>query len=229
MLILIFIVFFIIGMVVSNRLKSRIREYSQIPTSSGLSGAEVAQMMLRDNNIYDVTITSTPGQLTDHYNPTNKTINLSEAVYHGRDVAAAAIAAHETGHAVQHATAYSFLQFRSAMVPIVSFSSKLLNIILIMAILGTFAMGFNFELMLWIVIGAQATITLFSLVTLPVEYDASNRALVWLKMSRITQGVEYDKAKNALSWAARTYLVSALAAITTLLYYVLMLVGGGDD
>ncbi|MDP4663712.1 MAG: zinc metallopeptidase, partial [Salibacteraceae bacterium] len=201
---------------------------SEVPTSSGLSGAEIAQKMLNDNRIYDVKITSVEGELTDHYNPENKTINLSREVYSGRSVSAAAVAAHETGHALQHATAYSMLQFRSAMVPIVSISSKLMNVIFILGFVGVFAMGFGQTLFLLIII-AQAVITLFSLVTLPVEYDASNRALAWLNDSGIARGSEYDKAADALKWAARTYLVATLAAVSQLLYFVLSFMGGSDD
>ncbi|MDP4763280.1 MAG: zinc metallopeptidase [Salibacteraceae bacterium] len=228
MYLIIIIAFTLIGMAVSSRLKSKFREYSEVPTSSGLSGAEIAQKMLNDNRIYDVKITSVEGELTDHYNPENKTINLSREVYSGRSVSAAAVAAHETGHALQHATAYSMLQFRSAMVPIVSISSKLMNVIFILGFVGVFAMGFGQTLFLLIII-AQAVITLFSLVTLPVEYDASNRALAWLNDSGIARGSEYDKAADALKWAARTYLVATLAAVSQLLYFVLSFMGGSDD
>jgi len=228
MYLIIIIAFTLIGMAVSSRLKSKFREYSEVPTSSGLSGAEIAQKMLNDNRIYDVKITSVEGELTDHYNPENKTINLSREVYSGRSVSAAAVAAHETGHALQHATAYSMLQFRSAMVPIVSISSKLMNVIFILGFVGVFAMGFGQTLFLLIII-AQAVITLFSLVTLPVEYDASNRALAWLNDSGIARGSEYDKAADALKWAARTYLVATLAAVSQLLYFVLSFMGGRDD
>jgi len=224
---IILIGFGILSWAVSSRLKNRFREYSEVPTSSGLSGAEIAEKMLRDNNIRDVRVVSVEGELTDHYNPKNKTINLSRAVYHGRNVAAAAVAAHETGHAVQHATAYSMLQFRSAMVPVVNLSSKLMNVIFIMAILGGAVFGLVPQMFMLIIV-AQAVITLFSLVTLPVEFDASARALQWLNMSKITVGQEYDKAKNALQWAASTYVVATLAAITQLLYFI-MAFGGGRD
>jgi Zn-dependent membrane protease YugP len=224
---IILIGFGILSWAVSSRLKNRFREYSEVPTSSGLSGAEIAEKMLRDNNIRDVRVVSVEGELTDHYNPKNKTINLSRAVYHGRNVAAAAVAAHETGHAVQHATAYSMLQFRSAMVPVVNLSSKLMNVIFIMAILGGAVFGLVPQMFMLIIV-AQAVITLFSLVTLPVEFDASARALQWLNMSKITVGQEYDKAKNALQWAASTYVVATLAAITQLLYFI-MAFGGSRD
>lgn len=221
--------FMILSWAVGARLKSKFRQYSEIPTSNGMSGAEIARKMLNDNGIYDVEILSVDGQLTDHYNPQNKTINLSREVYNGRNVSAAAVAAHETGHAVQHAHAYSFLQFRSAMVPLVSLSSKLMNMIFIASIFFSFVLHiFSFQTTLLIIIAAQAVITLFSLVTLPVEFDASNRALVWLKSTGIAGGMEYDKAKDALKWAAMTYVVSALAAVSSLLYYVSMLTGGDD-
>ncbi|MGD1848921.1 MAG: zinc metallopeptidase [Salibacteraceae bacterium] len=226
---LIFIVFALISMAVGAQLKRKFREFSQVPTSSGLSGAQIAARMLRDNNIYDVEITSVPGKLTDHYNPANKTINLSEEVYHGRHVAAAAVAAHETGHAVQHATAYSMLQLRSKLVPIANIGTNIMNYVMMASLLfwGAFQL-FSFDIALYIIIGAQASITLFTLVTLPVEFDASNRALVWLNASRITQGEEYRKAKSALSWAASTYVVAALAAVANLLYWVLLLLGNRD-
>lgn len=226
---IILIGFMIISWMVGNKLKSKFKEYSAIPTSTGMSGAEVAEKMLRDNNIRDVRVISVEGQLTDHYNPQNKTINLSYDVYHGRNVSAAAVAAHETGHAVQHAEAYSFLQFRSAMVPLVSISSKMMNFIFIASIFFSAILHmFSYQQVLLVIVISQAVITLFSLVTLPVEFDASNRALVWLNSSGITRGMEYDKAKDALKWAAMTYVVSAIAAISTLLYYVGLL-GGSDD
>lgn len=226
-LIIIFIVFAGLSWFVGNRLRSRFREYSEIPTSSGLSGAEIAAKMLRDNGISDVEIVSVEGELTDHYNPKNKTINLSREVYRGRNVGAAAVAAHETGHAVQHAHAYSFLQLRSAMVPLVGISSKLMSIIFMVSLLGGFVFNFFQEAMI-LVVAAQAVITLFSLVTLPVEFDASNRALVWLNGARITQGEEHEKATNALRWAASTYVVATLAAIAQLLYFVFAFMGGDD-
>ena len=224
---IILIGFGILSWWVSSKLKRRFREYAEVPTSSGMSGAEIAQQMLRDNNIRDVQVVSVEGELTDHYNPQTKTINLSRAVYHGRNVSAAAVAAHETGHAVQHATAYSMLQFRSAMVPIVNLSSRLMNVIFIMAILGGAVFGLVPQMFMLIIV-AQAVITLFSLVTLPVEFDASNRALAWLNASRITVGEEHEKAKNALQWAASTYVVATLAAITQLLYFILAFGGNRD-
>ena len=228
MYLLIFIVFAGLGFLVSTRLKQKFRKYSQTPLSSGMSGQEVAEKMLRDHGIYDVQVISTPGSLTDHYNPANKTVNLSEDVYHERNIAAAAVAAHECGHAVQHATAYSWLQMRSTLVPIVGISSKIMNIIFIFGFLGTFAFNFPFDIILLVIIAAQAIIALFSVITLPVEYDASNRAIKWLKTSGVAGFSEIEKANDALKWAARTYVVSALAAVTTLLYYVLRYMGSRD-
>lgn len=226
MYLLIFIGFALLSMAAGAQLKRKFKAFSKVPTSSGLSGAEIAARMLRDNNIYDVEITSVQGHLTDHYNPTHKTINLSEDVYHGRHVAAAAVAAHETGHAVQHATAYSMLQLRSKLVPIANFGSNIMQYVMIAAFVGwgVFSL-FQLDLVLYIVIAAQATITLFTLVTLPVEFDASNRALEWLNASRITQGDEYSQAKSALSWAASTYVIAALAAVANLLYWIAILAG----
>jgi Zn-dependent membrane protease YugP len=223
------IFFMLLSWWAGSRLKSKFAEYQAVPTSSGLSGAQIAEKMLRDNNIYDVSITCVDGQLTDHYNPQNKSINLSTDVYHGRNVAAAAVAAHETGHAVQHATAYSFLQFRSAMVPVVSFSSKLMNVIFIASIFFSAALKmFSMHDVLLIIVIAQGAITLFSVITLPVEFDASARALQWLNAAKITHGEEYIKAKTALNWAASTYVIAALAAITSLLYYLAMFLGRRD-
>lgn len=226
MLFLILIGFFLISLALSTMLKRRFREYSNIPTSSGLSGAEIAQKMLNDYGVRDVHITSQPVMLTDHYNPGSRTINLSEEVYHGRHVAAAAVAAHETGHAIQHAESYAFLQMRSAMVPAVMLGTKAINFVFIASFLGFFAFSwYAMDVMLYIIIASQAAITLFSLVTLPVEFDASNRALNWLERANVTVGTEHSKAKSALTWAASTYVVSAIAAVTTLLYYLSMLTG----
>jgi hypothetical protein len=230
MLLLIGIVFFIVSMAVSSRLKNKFKKYSQIPLATGLSGREIAELMLRDNGITDVTVQSVQGQLTDHYNPGNKTVNLSPAVYQGRSAAAAAIAAHECGHAVQHATAYSFLQFRSAMVPIQNVSSRVMNfIILLMIFGGGFLYGMGINNIILILIAAQAVITLFSIVTLPVEFDASKRALAWIDDRGIVNSSEHGMAKDALKWAAMTYVVAALGAITTLLYWVMLFTGGGRD
>lgn len=230
MLFVILIFFMIVSWLIGNQLKRKFHEFAQIPTSSGLSGKEIAEKMLRDNGIFDVQIISAEGRLTDHYNPVNKTVNLSGDVYFGKNVSSAAVAAHECGHAVQHAKAYSFLQFRTAMVPVVNVASKMMNFIFIASIFFSFVLHiFSSEQVLLTIIISQAVITLFSLVTLPVEFDASRRALVWLDASRITVGEEHEKAKVALKWAASTYLVAALAALSTLLYYILLLTGRRDE
>ncbi|NVK29274.1 MAG: zinc metallopeptidase [Flavobacteriia bacterium] len=228
LLFLLFIVFAIMGFSVQSTLKRKFKDYSEVPIEAGLTGKEVAEKMLRDNFITDVKVVSVPGRLTDHYNPTDKTVNLSPDVFNGRSVAAAAVASHECGHAVQHATSYAWLTMRSRMVPIVKISSQLMNILFFMLIFGAFAFQANYMTLAYILIGAQAAITAFALVTLPVEYDASNRALAWLESARITSPETQEKAKDALKWAARTYLVSAMAAITTLLYYIMMFAGGRD-
>ena len=226
-LLVLVIVFAIIGFAVSSRLKSVFEEYSKMPLSSGMTGAQVAEKMLRDNNIYDVRIESVPGKLTDHYNPANRTVNLSPEVYSGRSVSAAAVAAHECGHAVQHAVEYPWLQMRSTLVPIVNFSSRALNFIYIAMIFLAYASNLWSQMLLAIII-LQTAITLFSVVTLPVEMDASNRALVWLNSSGLTRGKEHEAATTALNWAGRTYIVAALASLTTLLYYIMRYMGSRD-
>lgn len=226
MLIVISVVFMIIGFILSNILKSKFRKYSEVPLSNGMSGAEVAAAMLKYNQIYDVKITHVEGQLTDHYNPQDKTVNLSTDVYHGRSVAAAAVAAHECGHAVQHATAYSFLQMRSAMVPAVNIAANLQQYLFMAGIAGLSI--FHSPIMLIISLVVFGVTTLFSLITLPVEFDASRRALVWLDGSNFARGAEYDGAKDALTWAAMTYVSAALAALVQFLYLLWMLVGSRD-
>jgi len=211
------------GGIVSSRLKSKIKKYSKIPTISGKSGKEIAEKMLADNNIYDVKVISVPGKLTDHYNPMDRTVNLSPDVYQGRHVSAAAIAAHECGHAVQHATAYSWLQMRSMMVPIVNISNKMMSTVFIIGLIGGSYIGLGFTNLLMVFIILQAIVTSFTLITLPVEFDASRRALIWLRSSGITSDQELNYADDALKWAASTYVVAALAAATYLLYYVSML------
>ena len=219
----------LLGFYVQMRLKSKFKAYGKIPIASGMSGAEVAQKMLHDFGITSVTIQSVPGKLTDHYNPADKTVNLSPEVYNGRSVAAAAVAAHECGHAVQHATSYQWLQLRSQLVPIVNVSGKIINFIFLTMIFGMFILNaFPLQTVLLTLIVAQAAITAFTLITLPVEYDASNRALAWLKTAGVTGPMEQEKAQDALKWAARTYLVAALAAVTQLLYYVMMFLGARD-
>jgi Zn-dependent membrane protease YugP len=224
-ILLVSLLFIGISMVVSMILKSRFATYSKIPLTARLTGKEVAEKMLRDSGIYDVKVVSVQGFLSDHYNPLNKTINLSPEVYNNYSVAAAAIAAHETGHAVQHATAYSWLMMRSRLVPIVQFSSTLVNWILLIGVI--MASSGNSTLLL-AGIGLFAVTVLFSLITLPVEFDASKRALVWLQHSNVTSNAEYPKAKNALTWAAMTYVVAALAAVVTLIQYVLIYMGARD-
>lgn len=220
-IILISVVFMVLGFIAQWRLKSKFREYSEVPTSSGLSGKEIAEKMLRDNGIYDVQVISVEGQLTDHYNPTNKTVNLSEGVYNERSVSAAAVAAHECGHAVQHATAYSMLQLRSKLVPAVQISSTLSQWVII-AGLGFMGFGGGNPTILLVGIILFAVTTLFSVITLPVEFDASARALRWLETANITTSSEKVKAKDALKWAAMTYVVAALASIAMLVQYILI-------
>jgi Zn-dependent membrane protease YugP len=207
---------------VSYRLKAKFEEYSKVALPSGMSGCEVAKRMLADNGIYDVTVTSTPGMLTDHYNPANHTVNLSQSVYSGRSVAAAAVAAHECGHAVQHARAYAPLKMRSALVPVVQFSSNIVQWVL----LGGMLMMRSFPQLLLLGIVLFAFTTLFSFITLPVEINASRRALAWLSNAGITNAYTHDKAEDALRSAAYTYVVAALGSLATLLYYVMIFLGG---
>jgi uncharacterized protein len=202
-------------------MKRRFIQYSQIPIR--YTGAQIAEIMLRENGITDVRVISTPGQLTDHYNPANKTVNLSESVYSMNSIAAAAVAAHECGHAIQHKTAYSWLTLRSKMVPAVQFAGSALNFVMIASIFG--AALFNTPSMLYIWVSLFAITTLFSFVTLPVEFDASKRALVWLENSGVSSSMDHEKSKNALFWAAMTYVVAAVGSLATLLYYVFMLLG----
>lgn len=225
MMFILSLVFMAIGWMVQSRLKSKFEKYSQTPISSDLSGEEIAKKMLRDNAIYDVKVICVEGQLTDHYNPADKTVNLSQGVYYGKNAAAAAVSAHECGHAVQHATAYSMLQLRSTLVPVVSVASGWMHWILLAGILTIN----TFPSLLLIGICLFAATTLFSLVTLPVEFDASNRALVWLESSGVSTRQEHDNAKDALWWAAMTYVVAAIASIATLLYYIMIYMGGRRD
>jgi Zn-dependent membrane protease YugP len=204
------------------RLKSKFNQYSNIFLASGMSGKEVAERMLKENGIYDVQVISVQGFLSDHYNPMNKTVNLSPEVYEGRHIASAAVAAHECGHAVQHATAYSWLMLRSRLVPVVQFSSMMVQWILLAGILLINV----FPSLLLIGIGLFALTTVFSIVTLPVEFDASKRALVWLRNTGITTASEFPKAQDALKWAAATYVVAALASLVTLVQYILIYLGG---
>ena len=220
----------LISMLVSNKLKSKFKKYSQIQLRNGMSGAEIAHKMLADNGIYDVKVISTPGRLTDHYNPKDKTVNLSEAVYNQRNAAAAAVAAHEVGHAVQHAKAYSYLTMRSQLVPVVSITSRfsqwmVIGGLILGAASGGAGIGFYIAIAGLVFMGLA---TLFSFITLPVEYDASNRALAWLKNKNMVSQQELAGATDALKWAARTYLVAALGSLAMLLYWGLQVLGSRD-
>jgi Zn-dependent membrane protease YugP len=230
MLFVIIITFMILSWIVSRRLKNKFRKYSQIPLSTGLTGREIAELMLRDNGIHDVAVTSVEGQLTDHYNPSNRTVNLSPDVYHGRSAAAAAVAAHECGHAVQHATAYSLLEFRSAMVPVQNISSRIINFIFMAMLFGGFLLPsiIPWNLAILVIIACYTVFTVFSFVTLPVEYDASNRALAWIDNRNIVNQEELGMAKDALNTAALSYVVVALSSLSTLLYYVMIYLGGDE-
>ena len=220
-ILLIFLFFMIVSWLVSNRLKSRFAKYSRMPLRSGLTGRDIAEKMLRERGVDNVRIISTPGRLTDHYNPIDRTVNLSPEVYNGRSVAAAAVAAHECGHAVQHARAYAFLKMRSALVPVISISSRYMQWVLLAGIL----MVESFPGILLAGIIMFATTTLFSFITLPVEFDATKRALNWLTETGMTVGEEYSNAKDALKWASLTYVVAALASLATLLYYIMIFMG----
>ena len=217
---LVSLLFLGISFLVSSILKGKFTRYSKQSLSNGLSGKEIAEKMLRENGIYDVSVTSVEGFLSDHYNPLNKTVNLSPDVYHGTSVSAAAVAAHECGHAVQHATAYGPLVFRSRMVPVVQFSANIVNWILMAGIILLASTNNSTVLLIGIIM--MSVTVLFSLVTLPVEFDASKRALAWLDRTNITNSEEYPMAKDALKWAATTYVVAALAAVVTLIQYVMI-------
>ena len=227
---IIFVVLMVASFIIQKTLTSRIEKYSKVQLSSGLSGKEVAEKMLRDNGIYDVQVTSTNGYLTDHYDPTKKTVNLSQGVYEGRNIASAAVAAHECGHAVQHATAYRWLTMRSKLVPATQLGSQLSQWVLLAGIL---LMSFNLmgvgRWVLLIGIIFFAITTLFAIITLPVEYNASERAVEWLDSHAITTGDETTMAKDALKWAARTYLIAAISSLATLIDYVMLFLGGRRD
>jgi uncharacterized protein len=218
---IIVILFMGLSMWVSWRLKSKFKKYSEIPLQSGYTGREIAEMMLADNGIHDVKVISVAGRLTDHYNPADKTVNLSEYVYEARSAAAAAVAAHECGHAVQHAKAYSFLKFRSAMVPALSIASRYMQWIIL---IGIFMLQTT-PIPLTIGVALFSLTTLFSFITLPVEFDASKRALAWISTNNIVTQQELAMSKDALKWAAMTYVVAALGSLATLLYYVSLLMG----
>ena len=220
----------LVSWLVSSTLKKKFAKYSKVQLRNGMSGAEIAEKMLADHGIRDVEVISTPGQLTDHYNPKNKTVNLSESVYNQRNAAAAAVAAHECGHAVQHAQAYEWLKMRSALVPVVSVTSGMSQWVVIGGIMLGAAAGLGFGY--WIAVAGLAMMgfaTLFSFITLPVEYDASNRALAWLKNKNMVSQEEYAGSEDALKWAARTYLVAAIGALASLVYWALQVFGGSRD
>lgn len=217
-------VIFLVSTLVSNKLKSKFKHYSALTLQNGMSGAEIAAKMLSDNGIRDVKVISTPGMLTDHYNPRNRTVNLSEGVYSQRNAAAAAVAAHECGHAIQHAQAYSWLKMRSNLVPLVSIASKYSQWVIMGGVALSAASAFGPTVLL-IGIAMFATGTLFSFITLPVEYDASNRALAWLENKHMLTQQEHAGAKDALKWAARTYVVAAVGSLATLLYFIGMYMG----
>jgi uncharacterized protein len=224
-------VFMLLGMLVSWRLKSKFKEFSKIPSQKGMSGAEIAQRMLDDHGIKDVQIISVQGQLTDHYNPKNKTVNLSESVYNERNAAAAAVAAHEVGHAVQHAQAYKPVIWRSKLVPVQAISGTVLNVVMMASFIGGSVLTnvFPANLVLYVVAGCYAMIALFSVVTLPVEFDASKRALAWIERSGTATHDEFDRSKKALNLAAMTYVVAALGAVVTLIYFILRIVASNRD
>lgn len=220
------IVLMVISLIVQFRFRSKAKKYAQTGLSNGLSGAEIAKKMLNDHGIYDVQVIHNPGQLTDHYNPANRTVNLSDEVFHGRSTLAAAVAAHECGHAVQHAEAYNWLEFRSTMVGPVTFASKYLIFVILG---GLFIAGSLGQTLLLIGIGLFTLTTLFSFITLPVEFDASRRALVWLNNKGIVNVNEEKESKDALQWAAMTYVVAALSSLATLLYYISLFLGRSND
>ena len=215
-----------ISMLVSMVLKSKFTRYSKVPLRNGMSGREIAERMLRENGIYDVKVTSVDGFLSDHYNPVNKTVNLSPDVYNGTSVAAAAVSAHECGHAVQHATAYQWLTMRSKLVPAVQVTSNLVNWVLLVGVIMAASGGNTTVLLVGIIL--MAVTVIFSLITLPVEFDASKRALAWLNNTNVTTWYEHPQAKDALKWAAMTYVVAALAAVVTLVQYILLYMGSRD-
>ncbi|MBN1116330.1 MAG: zinc metallopeptidase [Bacteroidales bacterium] len=229
--ILIFAVFAIFSMIIGQTLKSKFRKYSKIPINYGMSGKDVAVKMLQDNGIYDVDVVPTKGQLSDHYNPVTKTVALSHDVYYGQNVSAAAVAAHECGHAIQHANAYAPLKLRTALVPLQNISAQILNTIFTLMFFGIFffnaSSGFG-TIALTIIVAAYAVFTLVAFVTLPVEINASQRALAWLSNSGITNYNNHSQAKDALKWAAYTYVVAALSSLAMLLYFLLRLVGSRD-
>lgn len=226
--ILIGLFFMVISIIISSRLKSKFKEYSQVQLTKDLSGADIARLMLADHGITDVKVISVEGQLTDHYNPGDKTVNLSAEVYQGRNAAATAVAAHECGHAVQHAKDYGPLRLRSVLVPVQSISGRLMNFLTIAMIFGGIMVDSFFPTALLLIIGCNVVFTFFALITLPVEFDASNRALAWVQNRSIVTPQEHGMAKDALHWAAMTYVVAALAALANLAYYVMLFLSRRD-
>lgn len=224
-ILLVSLLFVGISLLVSMVLKGKFTKYGKVPLSNGMTGKQIAEKMLRESGIYDVQVISAQGFLSDHYNPLTKTVNLSPEVYAGKSVAAAAVAAHECGHAVQHATAYTWLMLRSRLVPVVQLTSNLVNIVLLV---GVILAASGSTTLLLIGIAMMAVTVLFTLITLPVEFDASRRALAWLNNTNVTNNEEYPKAKDALKWAAMTYVVAALAAVVTLVQYIMIYLGSRD-
>lgn len=231
MIIIISIITLLVSLFVSHRLKSKFAEYSKTPLQSGLTGKQIAEKMLAYYNIRGVNVVSVEGRLSDHYNPADRTVNLSHDVYHGSSAASAAVAAHECGHAVQHAKAYTWLHFRSVLVPFQNVSAKILNFLMIALMFGgIFLAGrSSIPFILEIIIACNFVITMFALITLPVEFDASNRALAWIDQQSIVTASEHAMAKDALKWAAMTYVVAAIGSLAQLLYYISMFMGRGDD
>ncbi|MBS1233893.1 MAG: hypothetical protein H6R34_457 [Bacteroidetes bacterium] len=224
-------VFMLLSWIVGAQLKSRFKKYSQIPMNYGMTGKDVAEKMLHDNGISDVKVVSVQGELSDHYNPANKTVNLSQAVYYGKSISSAAVAAHECGHAVQHDQAYAPLKFRTALVPVQNISGKIMNVMFIAMAFGAFAFQnlLSINTALIIIIACYGIFTLFALVTLPVEINASQRALAWLNNTNVTSSQTHEQAKDALKWAAYTYVVAALSSLAMLLYYLMIFLGRRDD
>jgi uncharacterized protein len=224
-------VFMLLSWIVGAQLKSRFKKYSQIPMNYGMTGKDVAEKMLHDNGISDVKVVSVQGELSDHYNPANKTVNLSQSVYYGKSISSAAVAAHECGHAVQHDQAYAPLKFRTALVPVQNVSGKIMNVMFLAMAFGAFAFQnlLSINTALIIIIACYGIFTLFALVTLPVEINASQRALAWLNNSHVTSSQTHEQAKDALKWAAYTYVVAALSSLAMLLYYLMIFMGRRDD
>lgn len=222
--------FMVLGMIVSARLKSKFNKYAKISLQNGMTGREIAERMLEHHGITDVQVTAVQGTLTDHYNPMNKTVNLSQSVYNGANAAAAAVAAHECGHAVQHATSYGPLNLRSKLVPLQNISGRIMNIVVMVALFGGYALyqAVPVELIIWVMIATNGILFLFSAVTLPVEFDASKRALVWIEKNGIVTQKELVMSKDALNWAAMTYVVAALSALASMAYWIVQLLGSRD-